>query len=279
VKETYAVSTRQDCDATGVSRSTVQYRGRRPTQEPLRQRLRELAAARVSYGYRRLHVLLRREQWEINIKRVRRLYREESLALMRRTPKRRTPKRRRSAVARPGQALATRPNERWARDFVHDALATREPFRVLTVIDCYTRECLALVARRTFRGEDVAAVLSTVATTRPLPLVIQCDQGTEFTSLALDHWAYWNKLQLAFSRPATPGDNARCEAFNGSLRRECLSQGYFTSLDDAQQALNTWQTEYNNVRPHSSLGDRPPAHFGAEMVVTSTSSQRPKLHA
>jgi putative transposase len=213
----------------------------------------------MSYGYRRLHVLLRREGWPINHKRVYRLYLEEGLGL-----KRKKPRRRRAVVARKEKQEVRRPNERWAMDFMHDALFDGRTFRVLTVIDMFTRECLALKVRRSFRGEHVAGVLSNLVARRGKPQTIQCDQGTEFTSMALDHWAYWNQVGLAFSRPGKPGDNARNEAFNGLVRRECLTHHYFLDLREAAGVLHSWKEEYNNVRPHGSLGQLPPAHYRAD---------------
>jgi putative transposase len=224
-----------------------------------------MAETRVSYGYRRLHVLLRREGWTINHKRIYRLYREEGLAL-----KRKRPKRRRSATARQGQPEVRSPNQRWAMDFMHDRLADGRLLRVLTVIDVFTREALAVEARPSFRGHDVADVLSRLRPGRGLPEVIQCDQGTEFTSMAMDHWAYWNQVRLDFSRPGTPGDNAINEAFNGSVRRECLSQHYFLSITDARKTLENWRIDYNNERPHSSLDQVPPARFRADWMSTRT---------
>ncbi len=250
------------------------YRSRRPSQAPLRERLRELAQSRVSYGYLRLHVLLRREGWAINRKRVYRLYTEEGLTL-----KQRRPARRRSGVVRSVRPALTGPNERWAMDFVHDTLADRTSVRVLAVIDLFRRECVALVAQRQFRGTDVARVLAAAGAARRLPGIIQCDQGTEFTSVTLDHWAYWNQVRLDFSRPGKPGDNTLCEAFNGSLRRECLSQHYFVSLTDAQHALDRWRDEYNNVRPHRSLAYQPPAHFRPGGVFTPGPDRMQKLRA
>ena len=214
---------------------------------------------RISYGYRRLHVLLRREGWPINAKRVYRLYLEEGLGL-----KRKKPKRRRSAVAREEKQSVTRPNERWAMDFMHDTLCDGRTMRVLTVIDVFTRECLALKVRQSFRGEHVAEVLSDLVAVRGRPQTIQCDQGTEFTSMALDHWAYWNKVGLSFSRPGRPGDNARNEAFNGLVRRECLTHHYFLDLNEAAGVLDSWKEEYNKVRPHGSLGQLAPARYGAD---------------
>ncbi len=256
-QDAYQLPERRACRATGVARSSVQYRSRRPPQAPLRDRLRELARTRVSYGYRRLHVLLRREGWGVNVKRVHRLYREERLQLARLRLRRR-----KSVAARPAAVPTTGPNQRWAMDFVHDVLASGEKVRVLTVIDLHRRECVALAARHRFGGEDVGRVLDAAARERgALPPVIQADQGTEFTSVALDRWAYFHKIELAFSRPGTPGDNAHCEAFNGTLRREVLSQQWFASLAEAQHVLDAWRREYNNDRPHKSLRHEPPAHW------------------
>lgn len=253
VVDVFQVSTRAACRATGVPRSTIAYRSTRPPQEGLRRRLRELAAVRVSYGYQRLHTLLRREGWPVNHKRVYRLYREEGLQL-----RRRRPRRRRSAVARGPRRTPTRPHEIWAMDFMHDLLLDGRLLRVLTLIDSYTRECLALVAGPRFRGADVVGVLEGVGATRPLPERITVDNGSEFTSRALDAWAYWRHVHLDFSRPGKPGDNCLIEAFNGSLRRECLSQHWFASVREAQQILDVWRVDYNNERPHQSLADRSP---------------------
>jgi putative transposase len=252
--EAYRLPQRRACRAMGVARSTVRYKSVRPPREPLRKRLRELASVRVSYGYRRLHVLLRREGWPINRKLVERLYREEGLTL-----RRKRPKRRKSAVRREAPGMPSVPDERWAMDFVHDSLAGGGSIRVLTVLDVLTRECVALEAGVGFRGEDVARILTRAGEERKaLPALISVDNGTEFTSRALDHWAYWNHVKLDFSRPGKPTDNAHIEAFNASLRRECLSQHWFLTLEDAQGTLNLWKDDYNNARPHSSLGHRPP---------------------
>ncbi len=191
----------------------------------LRVRIRELAGVRVRSGYRQIHVLLLREGWRVNHKRVYRLYREEGLAL-----KARRPKRRKSAAARVQPALPKEANERWAMDFIHDTLESGRSVRILSVIDVHTRECLALVPRQSFRGVDVADVLSELGGARKFPERINVDNGTEFTSKALDHWAYWNRVELDFSRPGKPTDNAHVEAFHGTLRRECLSQHWFLDL-------------------------------------------------
>jgi putative transposase len=253
----YRLAERRTCRAVGVSRSLVRYRSVKPSQEPLRRRLRELAASRVSWGYPRLTILLRREGWRVNHKRVYRLYSEEGLSL-----KRKQPKRRKSAVPRQVRLDPQAANERWAMDFVHDVLAGGRTIRILATIDAYTRECVALVAQPSFRGEDVAAILSDAGCRRgSLPALISVDNGTEFTSRALDHWAYWNKVQLDFSRPGKPTDNAHIESFNATLRRECLSQHWFTDFDDARLTLERWRDDYNKFRPHSSLGQVPPCQF------------------
>jgi len=254
VREAFQCSMSAACRATGVHRSLITHRSRKAPQTALRARLRELAASRVSYGSPRLYVLLRREAWPVNHKRVDRLYREEGLQLLRR----KRPRRRRSAVTRGPRLLAQRPMDVGAMDFVHDTLLDGSLVRVVTLIDTYHRECLALVAQRRFRGEDVARILSLVITARGAPTRITVDNGTEFTSRAVDAWAYWNHVQLDFSRPGKPVDNTFIEAFNGSLRRECLSQHWFASMAEAQQILNGWQDEYNNERPHSSLHDHSP---------------------
>jgi putative transposase len=176
---------------------------------------------RLSWGDRRLQILLRREGWRIHRKLTCRLYTEEGLTLKAVRPKRR------NAARREGRPATTEPNQRWAMDFIHDTLADGRTIRILSVVDVHNRECVALHARRSLGGEDVGAMLSTVAYRRPLPAVISVDQGTEFTSKALDHWAYHSGVQLDFTRPGKPTDNAHVEAFHGCLRRESLSQRWW----------------------------------------------------
>ena len=267
-RSAFQVTERRACTATGVSRSTLRYKRTRPSQEPLRRRLRELAAVRTYAGYRRLHTYLRREGWEINAKRDYRLYMEEGLALRRR--KRR---RRRSGVARRARPEPTRPNQYWAMDFMHDALANGRTLRVFTLIDVYTRECLALRAGVSFSGASVAEILSDVGRQKPFPTRILVDNGTEFTSKALDAWAYWNKVKLDFSRPGRPGDNARIESFNSLVRQECLSQHWFNCLEEAEGVLETWQDEYNNDRPHGSLQRMTPARYRAGVIQAQNRNQ------
>jgi len=164
-------------------------------------------------------------------------------------------------------------------DFMHDTLAAREPIRGLTAIDLCTRECVARVAVKSFRGSDVARLLSEAGSTRgALPARIRVDNGTEFTSKALDHWAYWNQVQLDFSRPGKPGDNAFIESFNATVRRECLSQHWFVSLEDAQRTLDAFREDYNNTRPHRSLTNQAPAVFGAGGCFVPGPNRLENLH-
>ena len=267
----YRLPERRACRALEVARSSVQYIGRRPPQTALRRRMREITEVRVHYGYRRVYVLLRREGWKVNHKRVYRLYREDGLGL-----RRRKPKRRRAAMARQPRPTVSAPNERWTMDFMSDALANGQKLRVLTVVDTYTRECVALEGDTQFRGADVARVLTRLGTTRGLPTVIQCDNGTEFTSRALDHWAWSHGVQLDFSRPGKPTDNATIESFNASVRRECLSEHYFSTLVEAQIVLGLFRDEYNNHRPHSSLGQKTPAEIYAGTKTNVDRDEVPK---
>jgi putative transposase len=168
------------------------------------------------------------------------------------------------AVTRPVREITTAANERWAMDFMYDVLATVQKIRIFTLVDVHTRECLTLIAQPTFRGEDVARILTTVRRERGSGAsVIQVDNGTEFTSHALDQWAYEQHVRLDFSRPAKPVDNCVVEAFNGSLRRECLSQHWFATLTETQTLLNLWREDYNLLRPHKGLAYQTPAAFAA----------------
>jgi len=159
-------------------------------------------------------------------------------------------------------------------DFMHDSVASGAAFRVMTLIDIFSRECLATIAQRSFTGAAVPVNLAKVGRQRGgLPNKIRVDNGTEFTSKALDHRAYWNQVELDFSRPGKPADNAFIEAFNGNLRRECLSQHWFVDFEDVQSTLGRWTFACNNSRPHGALGQRPPALYRAGASKTQDRSQ------
>jgi len=247
------VSIRRACHVFLLDRSTYHYKSRRPGQAALEQRIKDICQTRVRYGYRRVHVLLRREGWHINQKRTRRIYRELGLQLRNKTPKRRV-----KAKLREDRRKATRPNETWAMDFVHDHLATGTRLRVLTIVDTFSRFSPALEPRFSFRGADVVQVLERVGREIGLPASIRVDQGTEFVSRDLDLWAYHRGVTLDFSRPGKPTDNAFIEAFNSRFRAECLNTHWFLSLADAREKMEDWRKYYNEERPHGAIGQKTP---------------------
>ena len=256
VQADYGLSERRACRLVGIGRSTLRYRPRaRADDQPLRQRLRELAAVRPRFGYRRLHVLLRREGVIVNHKRIERLYREEGLAVRRRTRKR---------VARDGRgrtALPGRPNQQWGVDFVSDALAWGRRFRLFTVVDICTREALAIEVDTSLPGGRVVRVLERLAAERGAPDEIVLDNGPELAGKALDQWAYERGVWLRFIEPGKPVQNAFVESFHGRLRDECLDRHWFIGLSDARHTIETWRQDYHQLRPHSALGYRPPQEF------------------
>jgi len=216
-----------------------------------------LAARRPRFGYRRLTILLRREGWVANHKRVYRVYRQEGLAVRRKRRKKL------AAGARVVLPLPVRPNERWSMDFMGDTLASGRTFRTLNIVDDASRECLAIEVDTSLSGCRVTRVLDRIAATRPLPVMIVSDNGPEFTSKVLDAWAYARRVQLHFIRPGKPVENAFVESFNGKFRDECLNENWFLGLADAREKIETWRLDYNQVRPHSSLGDRTPTEYAA----------------
>ena len=227
----------------------------------MRKRIREIAETRIRYGYRRIHVLLLREGWEINHKRVYRLYREEGLNL-----RKKTKRRQKSASRIPSTETPTTLNECWAMDFVSDQFYNGKRFRTLTLIDLCSRECLALHVDKNITGEAVANALDQVRLTRNLPQRIKVDNGPEFISKALDAWAYFNNVHLDYSRPGTPTDTAYLESFNGSFRDECLNANWFMSLGDAREKIECWRMDYNEFRPHSALTYLTPADYAGEQA-------------
>ena len=261
MQDGFGVSQRRACEALGTARSTLRYESRRG-DDPLREPLRAVAAVRPRYGYRRLAVVLRRDGWVVNDKRVYRLYRAEGLAVRRR-------KRKRLAAGRRVMPRVPRhPNERWSMDFMSDTFASGRTFRTLNIVDDCTRECLAIAVDTSLTGARVARVLDELAATRGLPDVIVVDNGAEFTSQALDAWAYSRGVQLHFIRPGKPVDNAFIESFNGKFRDECLNEHWFRGLTDARETIETWRLDYNDVRPHSALGNRTPTEFATSLGLT-----------
>ena len=240
------------------ARSVFRYESVTDSQIALRMRLRELAMSRVGYGYRRLHILLWREGWNVNHKRVYRLYREEGLG-MRSKP----PRRRRACLKRKLRPLASEENERWSMDFMSDQLFDGRRIRLLTIVDNHTRESLAIHVGQRIRGCEVVQVLEKAIKEHGKPQTIQVDNGPEFISKDVDLWAYWNHVKLDFSRPGKPTDNAYVESFNARFRLECLNEHWFLSLEDAQEKIEAWRQDCNENRPHSSLGNISPEEFAA----------------
>jgi putative transposase len=254
-----AVSERRACRFTGFPRATQRYRSVKRSEPDLVARLTTLALLRPRWGYRRLHLLLVREGWAVNHKRVQRLYRAAGLLVRQR-------RRKRVAVARQPLAAPRGPGERWSMDFVRDTLGGGRVFRAFTLVDDYTRECLAIEVDYALPGARVARVLERVCAARGQPTSIVCDNGPEFAGRVLDQWAHTRGLTLAFIQPGKPVQNAYVESFNGRLRDECLNESWFVSLADAQATIEAWRQDYNEVRPHSGLAGRSPAQFARELA-------------
>jgi putative transposase len=249
----YAASERRVCGLVGMAVSSYRYRTKR-SDEPLRTQLVELAREKPRFGYRRLQVLLRRSGEAVNHKRLHRVYREAGLALRR--------KKRKHGV-REGKPLVARSaaNQEWALDFVHDAVECGRTIRVLSVVDAYTRECLALEVDTSFASRRVTRVLDQIITEGGRPEAIRCDNGPELTSRHFLAWCVERQIELVHIQPGKPTQNARIESFNGRLREECLNLSWFQNLFDARRKIAAWRKEYNEERPHSSLGYKTPKEF------------------
>jgi putative transposase len=257
VRKAWDLSERRACAILTVNRRAVRYKSvRKDISAALRMRIKEIAGVRIRYGQRRIHVLLRREGWLVNIKRVSRIYREEGLAI-----RTKTPRRRRAAIVREQPAKPTATNQCWAMDFMHDVLADGSKIRLLTIVDTYSRESVALEVSFGCKSTQVVEVLREAIKRRGTPDRIRCDNGPEFVSLQLDQWAHWNRVKLDFSRPGRPSDNAFCESFNNRVRQELLNPNWFPSLEDARRQAAEWRQDYNTNHPHSSLGDLTPEEF------------------
>jgi len=269
--QVFGVSQRRACQAIGTDRSSVRYRSRRPDDGLIRSRLREIAAIRRRFGYRRLHILLQREGIELNHKKLRRLYAEERLQVRRRGG------RKRALGTRAPLMLPQGPNQRWSLDFLHDQLSDGRRFRILAVVDDFTRECLCLVADTSLSGLRVGRELDAIIARRGKPAGCVSDNGTELTSMAILRWSQDTRVEWHYIAPGKPQQNAFIESFNGRLRDELLNETLFRSLGHARAALAAWQLDYNTLRPHSSIGNLPPADYAK---LSAPASQRDgTLHA
>lgn len=259
VQQEYAFSERRACRLMTMAVTTYRYRSLR-TDEPLRTKLVELAREKPRFGYRRLQVLLQRSGEHVNHKRLHRVYREAGLAIRRK---------KRKHCVREGKPLVVRTsaNQEWALDFVHDAVECGRTIRVLSVVDAYTRECLALEVDTSFASRRVTRVLEAIVAERGQPLAIRCDNGPELTSRHFLAWCVERQIELVHIQPGKPMQNGRVESFHGRLREECLNLSWFQNLFDARRKIAAWRTEYNEERPHSSLGYKTPKEFAAAQAA------------
>ncbi len=255
------VSQRRACQALTIDRSSIRYKSLRPDDRELREAMRRVASERRRFGYRRIHVMLAREGVAMNQKKLRRLYREEKLQVRRRGGRKRALGTRRPMVV-PDKA-----NARWSLDFVSDAFTDGRRFRVLGVVDDFTRECLALVADTSLSGARVARELDAIIAVRGKPDTIVSDNGTELTSMAILKWCEATRVEWHYIAPGKPMQNGFVESFNGRLRDECLNETLFSTLVQARTAIQLWKEDYNQRRPHSALGNVTPAEFASKMAL------------
>jgi putative transposase len=255
----FLVSQRRICELLNVAESSQRYVGRK-NDEALREKLVEAAREKPRWGYRRLQLKLEEKGLHVNHKRVYRVYREAGLLIRRRRRKRLL----RTGFVRP---TVTGANQEWALDFVHDAAESGRRFRVLSVIDVYTRECLALEVETSFASRRVTRELEKIVVERGAPEAIRCDNGPEFTSRHFLGWAIERKIEVVHIEPGRPVQNAFVESFHGKLRDECLNASWFGSLLEARAKIGAWKKEYNEERPHSSLGYLAPREFARRITA------------
>lgn len=245
------------CLLAGLSRAAFYYRHHRKEDPRLRQRIREIAMKRRRFGQDRIYIVLRREGWKVNHKKVSRIYREERLSL------RLKRRQKRAAAVRVPLPAPDGPNQTLSMDFIFDRLNSGRKFKTLTIVDDFTRECVAIEVDFGMGGERVTRVLDRIVELRGKPRAIRCDNGPEYTSNALDGWAYRNGVMLDFIDPGKPNQNAYIESFNGRYREECLNDNQFVALVEAQTVIEAWRKDYNEERPHGSLNGLTPAEFAA----------------
>ena len=261
LRKGYAVSLRRACGLMSLCPSSYYYQAQPRDDGDLREALKEAAAKRRRWGYRMLTVLMRRQGFTDNHKRIYRIYREEGLQV----PVRRKRKTARWRGKRPEAALHR--NDRWSMDFMSDQLACGRRIRTLNIVDDHTRECLAIEVDVGIGSGRVCRVLDRLIAERGQPRRLLTDNGPEFTGKALDRWGYEQRVQLEFIQPGKPTQNAFVESFNGTFRDDCLNENWFLSLDDARRIIENWRIDYNTVRPHSSLGDQTPGEFATRTAA------------
>jgi putative transposase len=267
----HGYSERRACRLIGVDRTAFQYRARRPDDAGVRERLRELANERRRFGYRRLAVMLKRDGRRMNLKKVYRLYKEERLTVRKRGG------RKRALGTRAPMTMPQDANQRWSIDFVQDALDDGRRFRILNVVDDFTRECLASVLDTSLSGVRVVRELDRLCSVHGRPAMIVSDNGTELTSHAVLRWVEETGIEWHYIAPGKPVQNAFVESFNGRLRDECLNEHVFRSLSQARGIVEAWRIDYNTVRPRSSLGGLAPSVFANRPSSDGQIKARPNL--
>lgn len=266
LKTVMGLSERRACQIISADRKTIRYRSSRPPEVELREKLRDLANERRRFGYRRLFILLRRDGESSGVNRIYRLYREEGLCVRKRKA------RRRAVGTRAPILVEARANARWSLDFVHDQFACGRRFRILNVVDDVTRECLAAIPDTSISGRRVARELTTLVERRGKPGMIVSDNGTELTSNAILAWSKDHKVEWHYIAPGRPMQNGYVESFNGRMRDELLNESLFFGLDHARSAISQWTEDYNNFRPHSSLGYQTPANYAGIIAATGSNA-------
>ena len=260
-------SQRRACALVGIDPRVYRYRSRQPDDTDLRHRLRELASERRRFGYRRLHILLKREGIQINWKKLYRLYKEERLTVRKRGG------RKRALGARAPMTIPQAANQRWSLDFASDSLVDGRRFRVLCVIDDFSRQCLATIVDNSISGERVARELDRIAEFRGYPCMVVSDNGTELTSNAMLKWQESRQVDWHYIAPGKPMQNGLVESFIGRLRDECLNEHLFTSYRQARQIIEQWRADYNQTRPHSSLQGLSPNAFTSRYETDQTANR------
>jgi len=269
----FDVSERRACKTLNVDRSLVRYQPVRPADTAVRERLRALSVERKRFGYRRLHILLEREGFHLNHKKLRRIYKEEGLTVRKRGG------RKRAVGTRAPIAVPSRVNERWSLDFVSDSFMDGRRFRMLCVVDDHSRECLALVADTSIGGHRLARELDIVIKERGKPHTIVSDNGTEMTSNAMLKWQEDTRVRWHYIAPGKPMQNGFVESFNGKLRDECLNETLFEDLHHVRDVLANWRHDYNHVRPHSSLNGQSPVQALQNKETKSLKGHAPLMIA
>jgi putative transposase len=266
LKAIMGLSERRACQIISADRKTIRYQSCRPPEAELRMKLRDLANQRRRFGYRRLFIVLRREGEPSGINRIYRLYREEGLSVRKRKA------RRRAVGTRAPILVEAKANARWSLDFVHDQFACGRRFRILNVVDDVTRECLAAIPDTSISGRRVARELTTLIERRGKPGMIVSDNGTELTSNAILAWSKDHKVEWHYIAPGRPMQNGYVESFNGRMRDELLNESLFFGLDHARSTIAEWADDYNNFRPHSSLGYQTPADYAGIIAATGSNA-------